>query len=80
VVEFEKARGFSGTDAAPIEATLVIDPVSNVVSWKFGPPRDAYGRAMEMFSVGHSVADVIAELGIPRSTAFRWRRDMGGKN
>lgn len=80
VVEFEKARGFSGTDAAPIEATLVIDPVSNAVSWKFGPPRDAYGRAMEMFSGGRSVADVIAELGIPRSTAFRWRRDMGAKN
>lgn len=80
VVDFEKARGFSGEDAAPIEATLVIDPMGDAVTWKFGPPRDAYGRAMEMFSDGRAVADVVAELGIPRSTAFRWRKEMGTKN
>jgi hypothetical protein len=74
VVDFEKARGFSGEDAAPIEATLVIDPTSGAISWEFGPPRDAFGRAMEMFSEGRSVKDVIAELGVAKPTAYRWHQ------
>jgi putative DNA primase/helicase len=74
VLEFEKARGFSGEDAAPIEATLVIDPTSGAISWEFGPPRDAFGRAMEMFSEGRSVKDVIAELGVAKPTAYRWHQ------
>lgn len=74
VVEFEKARGFSGTDAAPLEATLVIDPLSDAISWKFGPPRDAYGRAMEMFADGRTPKDVIAELGVAKPTAYRWQQ------
>ena len=74
VVEFEKARGFSGTDAAPIEATLVTDPTSEAITWQFGPPRDAFGRAMEMFSEGRSPKDVIAELGVKKPTAYRWHQ------
>ena len=76
VLEFEKARGFSGEDAAPIEATLVIDPISDAISWKFGPPRDAFGRAMEMFADGRTPQDVIAELGVARSTAYRWHQQL----
>lgn len=79
VVVFEKARGFTGAQAEPIEATLFMDPITDATSWKYGAPSNNSTRAMEMFADGHTVRDVIDELGVAKATAYRWHKEFRSK-
>jgi putative DNA primase/helicase len=76
IISFEKARGFSGTDANPIEATLVIGPETRMVSWTYGAPSDKHAQAMEMFAMGKTPRGMMEELEISKATAYRWYKEF----
>jgi putative DNA primase/helicase len=73
VIQFEKARGFAGEDAEPLEARY--ETAEGAARWTWKPVVDeVYERASELFEVGKSVRTVAAELDISKSTAGRLRQ------
>ncbi len=68
IVQFDKARGFTGDDAESFEAAL--DPHTGLWSVKsVTNERDTAIR--EMKASGHSVRDIAKELGIGNATVHR---------
>ena len=74
-MRFEKARGFSGEDAAALEATLEVGG-DGAARWRWAeaaPGKRALAR--EMFKAGEKVAAVMQALGVAKATAYRWHKD-----
>jgi KaiC/GvpD/RAD55 family RecA-like ATPase len=68
VVSFEKARGFTGTDANPFEAAL--DPVTG--AWSVREIEDLRAdRIIELTRDGLKGAEIAREIGVNRSTVSR---------
>jgi hypothetical protein len=77
VVQFEKARGFAGEDAAPVEATLETDPETGAARWRWcAPAQDEKAAAFRMFAAGADAKAVMEKLGTPKATAYRWWREF----
>jgi putative DNA primase/helicase len=72
-IVFEKARGFVGNDAKPLEAIYQVN--HGAASWSWRDLADsAYDRAVTLFNEGMNVRDVGEELGISKSAAHRLRK------
>lgn len=72
-IVFEKARGFSGDDAKPLDATYTV--TQGAAKWTWRDLADStYDRAVAMFNEGMNVRDVGEELGISKSAAHRLRQ------
>ncbi|MBL8557428.1 MAG: AAA family ATPase [Hyphomonadaceae bacterium] len=78
IVQFDKARGFTGADAEPFEAAL--DPHTGLWSMTaVSESRDAQIR--ELKGIGYSVREIAEELGVSKSTVDRvLQRLNGGAN
>lgn len=78
IVQFDKARGFTGADAEPFEAAL--DPHAGLWSMTaVTESRDAQIR--ELKATGYSVREIADELGLSKSTVDRvLQRLNGGAN
>lgn len=75
-VNFEKARGFMGADAAAFEARMRITPETKAVTWERADiAADQRAAAMEAFGQGKTAMDVGKEFGVSRATAYRWQKD-----
>ena len=75
VVRFEKSRGFSGPDAAALEATMEVGE-DGAAGWRWAEA--APGKrvlAREMFAAGEKVAAVMQALEVSKATAYRWHKD-----
>jgi putative DNA primase/helicase len=71
-VRWSKARYLADEVTAPIEARLRVE--DGRAQWAVRDVADRdYAVAVELYREGGSPADVVAELGVSRSTAFRWR-------
>jgi putative DNA primase/helicase len=72
-VHLEKARGLSGEDADPFEASLIMEV--GAFRWTWKPLEDArLVRAAALFNDGSSVSDTAEALGISKSGAGRLRK------
>lgn len=70
-IHFEKARGFSGQDADPLEAALVVDP-SGLMSWTVKPLEDAlFERVIELHADKLSQKEIAEEVGRDKSRISR---------
>lgn len=70
-IHFEKARGFSGADAEPLEASLVTD-VDGQATWQTKPLEDAlYDRVIELHQEGLSQKDIAEEVDRDKSRVSR---------
>jgi KaiC/GvpD/RAD55 family RecA-like ATPase len=77
-VHFEKARGFTGSDAAPFEATLRVT-ANGALGWDAcDVKQDAKAAAFVMFSGGSKPEMVAATLSVNRATAYRWQKEWKG--
>ncbi len=75
IVQFDKARGFTGEDAEPFEAAL--DPGTGQWSMKgVTECRDAQIR--ELKSAGYSDREIAEELGVGKSTVNRVLKRLNG--
>lgn len=71
IVQFEKARGFLGTDATPLEAALGEDG-----AWTTKPAGDSRrDQVRELKQQGLSVRKIAKETGIAASTIGRWVKE-----
>jgi RecA-family ATPase len=81
-VHFEKARGFTGADAVPFEASLQVGDACSL-RWESADLRqDEKAAAFELFAVGQKPPEVAKQLGVHRGTAYRWHlewRNGGGE-
>ena len=74
-VHFEKARGFTGSDATPFEAALRVTP-DGALGWESSDlQQDNKDIAFEMFTGGAKAAEVCTALGVNRATAYRWQKE-----
>lgn len=74
-VHFEKTRGFTGTDAAPFEASLLARE-DGAITWETADLKQGdKTAAFEMFAAGQKPPEVVRELGVDRSTAYRWQKE-----
>lgn len=70
-IHFEKARGFTGADAEPIEAS-VVQSLGGGLSWCWRPLEDStFERVVELARDGLQQADIARELEVNRSTVSR---------
>jgi len=70
-VHFEKARGFSGTDSDPIEASLIQDQQGRL-TWVTKPLDDViYDRVIELHADGLNHREIAEEVGRDRSRVTR---------
>ncbi len=71
-LRWTKARGLTDSVVTPCEARLLVE--DGRAEWIV---REVAGRdfeqAVEMYAEGASPADVAADLGVSRATAYRWR-------
>ncbi len=75
IVQFDKARGFTGTDAEPFEAAL--DPHTGLWSVKaVTESRDAQIR--ELTEMGFSIREIEKELGVSKSAVGRAVKRLNG--
>ena len=73
-VHFEKSRGFTGSDATPFEASL--QAADGAISWQTADlKQDDKAAAFEMFAAGQKPTEVAREIGVDRSTAYRWQKE-----
>jgi putative DNA primase/helicase len=73
-VHFEKSRGFTGADAMPFEASLQV--ADGALSWRTSDlKQDDKTTAFDMCTAGRKPPDVAREMGVDRSTAYRWQRE-----
>jgi hypothetical protein len=71
-VHFEKSRGFTGADAMPFEASLIVAD-GGALSWQTSElKQDDKETAFGLFDSGEKPASVSKTLGIHRATAYRW--------
>lgn len=69
-LHFEKSRGFSGEDAAPLDVRLIVE--DNICKWSWQPLIDAKDSIVEkMIRDGMSVRDIAEETGMSKSTVHR---------
>ena len=77
-MHFEKARGFSGPEAAAFEARLILSLDGNVgrrASWEVTDIENkTTARVAELLNGGMSIRDAADELGIGKSTVARQKR------
>lgn len=74
-VVFEKARGFTGADAASFEARMAVGD-AGAITWQAADiEAETRSVAEAMFAAGKKAADVVRELGVPKPTAFRWHKE-----
>lgn len=71
-IRFEKSRGFTGESAATFEATLIDDRTTEMISWTRSAPSDRHSRALEIFANKGTAKDVMDQLEVPKSTAYKW--------
>ena len=77
-LHFEKARGFTGQDAAPFEAALRTGG-DGALTWKTSNlRRDDRSVAFEMFAGGAKPAEIIQTCGVHKATAYRWFHQWKG--
>jgi hypothetical protein len=70
-VHFEKARGFTGTDAEPIEASIA-QSLGDGLTWCWRPLEDStFDRVIELHREGLQQVDIARELEVNRSTVSR---------
>lgn len=70
-VHFEKARGFSGEDAEPIEAMLAIEEKEGY-QWKWQRKEDAVlGKIKKLHSEGLNQTEIAEQLGVSKATMSR---------
>jgi RecA-family ATPase len=74
---FEKSRSFTGKDAAPLEAKLIVGE-NGAISWEYSSPTNKKWQAMEMFANGKEPKDVEVALGVSRAASFNWRKEFRG--
>jgi putative DNA primase/helicase len=74
-VHYEKSRGFTGADAIPFEASLLIGEHGRIEWQTSDLKKDDKATAFEMFDTGQKVPDVARDLGIHRATAYRWNNE-----
>jgi putative DNA primase/helicase len=74
-VHYEKSRGFTGADAIPFEASLLIGEHGGIEWQTSDLKKDDKATAFEMFDSGQKVPDVVRDLGVHRATAYRWNND-----
>jgi putative DNA primase/helicase len=73
ILRFEKARGFLGADADPLEAKYEV--VDGAARWTIGDLVDErLGEAQRLFDEGHAVREVAKRMGISSSAAGRLRQ------
>lgn len=73
-VIFEKARGFFGKDAEPLDARMITD-VSGLITWVFNRLEStSAAKVAELVKDGLSDAEIGRELGLNRSTVGRHRK------
>ncbi len=76
VVELTKARGITGPDADPFEATLTELP-SGGLTWVTKDVADLrFEQVRELKGLGMSIRDIADETGIPRSTVARYVKKL----
>ena len=74
---FEKNRGFHGDDAAPFEATLLLD-ATHGARWQITPlAASKRTLAEEMFARNANPKDIAAAVGVSAATVYRWRSEWG---
>ncbi len=74
-IEFEKARGFMGADAAGFVATLTTAP-DGAMTWEDADPdSDMRSVARGMFAEGSKAVDVMKSLGASKPSAYRWFKE-----
>ncbi len=70
-MHLEKARGVSGADAAPFEASLV-EQADSSLAWVVADLADAQrDRALQLLNSGMSLRDVEKETGLSKSAVHR---------
>lgn len=70
-VHFEKARGIYGEDVKPIEASLTTSD-AGLISWAIRTVEaGTFDRVVQMLNDGLKQHEVVAELGINKSTVSR---------
>jgi hypothetical protein len=73
-IHFEKARGFTGKDAEPLEAAMVVAPAGRV-EWRLKPLEDSlYERVIELRLGGLSQTDIADDVGRHKSSVCRMLR------
>jgi putative DNA primase/helicase len=71
-LRWTKARGLTDEVVTPCEARLLVEDGRAEWTVREGAGRD-YEQAVEMYVEGATPADVAADLGVSRATAYRWR-------
>lgn len=78
-IHFEKARGFAGQDAEPIEATLMNDDKGNPM-WTSRPVEDAiYERVIELYEEGLKQREIAEEVERNKSNVSRMLKRARGE-
>jgi putative DNA primase/helicase len=83
VINFEKARGFTGDDAEPLEARY--ETIDGIAHWTWKPIVDEdYEQMKGLFEQGMTVRQIGKELSIPKSTVGRlrqrWQAEEAGED
>ncbi len=83
VINFEKARGFTGDDAEPLEARY--ETIDGIAHWTWKPIVDeVYEQVKGLFEQGMTVRQIEKELSIPKSTVGRlrqrWQAEEAGED
>jgi putative DNA primase/helicase len=77
-LRWSKARGLTDDVVSPCEARLRVE--DGRATWDVREVHDRdYRQAVEMYVEGASPADVAADLGVSRATAYRWRSQARGE-
>ena len=73
-LHFEKARGFTGADAEPIEVAIIAGPGGGI-EWRVTPLEDClYERVIELHGEGLNQAQIAEEVGRHKSNVCRMLR------
>ena len=70
-VHFEKSRGFTGEDAKPLEASMEIDALGRQIWCYRSLEASTYDRCCDLANEGLKNHEIVAELGINKSTVSR---------